>query len=86
MEIFVPERPADETIVLMHRLLAIGIGGRNAAYLASVKPPEQPGTPEAHMYLREFELMVGAGARAAAAALVGIDALYSGHAPEARAA
>jgi hypothetical protein len=76
MEIFVPDRQPEETMALMARLHAIGIGGRDAAYLASVEPPQEPGTPEMADYVKGFELMVTAAARRPAAALLGLRAAY----------
>ena len=73
MEIFVPDRTPHETMALMERLRGLGIRGRDAAYLASVKPPEQPGSPEMRAYLRDFELMVDEKARASAAEAIGIE-------------
>ena len=76
MEIFVPDRQPQEAIELMGRLVAIGIKGRHAAYLATVAPPQEPGSPEMASYLRDFEFMVQAPARPSAAALIGIGQSY----------
>ena len=80
MEIFVPDRQPQEAMDLMHRLLAIGIRGRHAAYLATVAPPQEPGSPEMASYLKDFEFMVHAPVRSSAAALIGIPACYAGEA------
>lgn len=72
MEPFMAERPAPEVLALMRRLAALGIRGRDAAYLASIVPPVESGTPEMAMYLKEFEFIVDPAARPAAAALIGI--------------
>ncbi len=72
METFVPDREPADAMRLMSCLAAIGLAGRDAAYLASVAPPVEPGSPEMVRYLREFEFMVDHAARAAAAALIGL--------------
>lgn len=72
MEPFVAERPADEVMLLMRRLIGLGVRGRDAAYLASIVPPADPASPEMAMYLKEFEFIVDEGARLEAAALIGI--------------
>ncbi len=72
VEIFVPDREPHETMALVAQLRSIGIRGRHAAYLASVAPPREPGTPEMTMYLKEFDLMVDSAARPAAAEIIGI--------------
>ncbi|HEX8534530.1 MAG TPA: hypothetical protein VF662_10205 [Allosphingosinicella sp.] len=76
MEIFVPDRQPQEAIELMGRLIEIGIGGRHAAYLATVAPPQEPGSPEMASYLRDFEFMVHASARQSAATLIGFPGFY----------
>jgi hypothetical protein len=80
MEIFVPDRQPQEALDLMGRLIEIGIGGRHAAYLATVAPPLEPGSPEMASYLKDFEFMVHARARPSAAALVGLGECYQGEA------
>ncbi len=72
MEIFIPDREPHDVMALVAQLRSIGIGGRDASYLASVAPPSEAGTPEMTMYMKEFELMVDARARPKAAALIGI--------------
>lgn len=74
MELFVPERCSEEILLIMSDLRDLGVGGRDAAYLASINPPEVEGTPEMAMYLKEFKLMVHRSARSRAADLLGISA------------
>ena len=70
------DRDPAEAMALMDRLLKLGIAGRDAAYLASLAPPIEQGTPEMTNYVREFEHMVTHAARASAATLVGLAGGY----------
>ncbi len=78
-----PDREPDEAMRMMSRLAAIGISGRDAAYLATVAPPAEAGSPEMIRYLREFEFMVDHPARAAAAAVIGFAEPQAGSGPAA---
>ncbi len=72
MEQYVPDRPPHEAMSLMAKLHEIGIHGRDAAYLATVVPPQDHATPEMTSFLREFELMVAPASRTSAARLIGM--------------
>jgi hypothetical protein len=72
VELFISDRQPEQAVNLMAKLRALGIEGRDAAYLATVLPPREPGTPEMARYLSEFELMVGPAERQSAAELVGL--------------
>ena len=50
--------------------------GRDAAYLASIVPPEDESTPEMTRFLSDFEFMVHPSARRGAAALIGLPSRY----------
>jgi hypothetical protein len=72
MEVFVPSRDEGEVAELMVRLRALGLRGRDAAYLASVLPPS-PLDPQADENFRcEFRFMVAPEQREEAARLVGL--------------
>lgn len=71
MEVFVPSREDPDALALVERLKALGLAGRDAAYLACVAPPADD--PSAHAnYLAEFRFMVPADRRAEAAQLIGL--------------
>ena len=72
MDVFIPDREAGRVLDLMHQLQALGIGGRDAAYLASVEPFRSPDPCVRDNYLAEFRFMVRREHRAAAARLVGL--------------
>ena len=76
VDIFIPGRTPEDVLALMARLAAIGVGGRDAAYLASVVPPEDESTPEMTRFLSDFEFMVHPSARRGAAALIGLPSRY----------
>ncbi|HMC91699.1 MAG TPA: hypothetical protein VKI45_04485 [Allosphingosinicella sp.] len=71
MEVFVPDRSPAEVAALIRTLRALGLGGRDAAYLASVAPPAEAG-PERTRYREEFEFMVPPHARAPARTALGL--------------
>ncbi len=72
MEQYVPDRSPHEAMTLMAKLHEIGIHGRDAAYLATIVPPQEAATPEMASFLREFELMVAPASRPSAARLIGM--------------
>ncbi|QAY75908.1 hypothetical protein [Sphingosinicella sp. BN140058] len=73
MEVFVPSRDDPEALALIARLKQLGLGGRDAAYLACIAPPAAS-DPSAHEnYLSEFRFMVPPAQRAEAARLVGLE-------------
>ena len=71
MDVFIPERQPKDAVTLTQQLISLGVRGRDAAYLASVLPPENAGAAETTAYLREFEFMVAPKARRSVATLVG---------------
>ncbi|HEY0313607.1 MAG TPA: hypothetical protein VGC56_14080 [Allosphingosinicella sp.] len=71
MEVFVPDRSPAEVAALIRTLRGLGLAGRDAAYLASVAPPLEPG-PERVRYREEFDFMVPPAARAPARAALGL--------------
>ena len=72
MEIFVPDRDTDAVFALIAQLGELGIGGRDASYLASVEPYASADPQVRANYLAEFRFMVTPDRRAAAAGLVGL--------------
>ena len=74
MEVFEAARGPAEAAALAGRLKALGLRGRDAAYLASIAPPPAKAGPERARYWQELEFMVAAPLRDAACALLGIDA------------
>ena len=76
MEVFIPGRQPDQAFALMARLRELGIGGRDAAYLATVLPPQEWGTPEMACYIKELEFIVALAERPAAARLLGLPPLH----------
>ena len=71
MEVFEPSR--DEGVAeLIVQLRALGLGGRDAAYLASVLPPTALDPPAETRFRCEFRFMVAPESRAAAARLLGL--------------
>jgi hypothetical protein len=72
MEMFVAERSPAEAAALAKRLKALGLRGRDAAYLASVAPPPAEPGPESVRYFEELDFMVPPPARAAVRALLGL--------------
>ncbi|MBV9930090.1 MAG: hypothetical protein JO013_04005 [Alphaproteobacteria bacterium] len=71
MEVFVGDRGAAEATALVARLKALGLRGRDAAYLASAAPPAEAG-PEQARYWKELAFMVPAAKRPAVCAVLGI--------------
>jgi hypothetical protein len=74
MEVFVGDRSPGEAALLVAQLKALGLRGRDAAYLASVAPPGAEAGPERARYWEELAFMVPAPKRAAVCALLGIGA------------
>ena len=70
MELFSPDRDAGTVFDLIARLGEIGISGRDASYLASVKPSDDP-VVRAN-FRAEFRFMVAVDKRPEAARLVGL--------------
>jgi hypothetical protein len=73
MEVFVAGREGPEVLALVDRLKALGLSGRDAAYLASVDMPVSADPQVRANFASEFRFMVAAGQRAEAARLVGLD-------------
>jgi hypothetical protein len=72
VEVFIGDRGGAEISGLVAELKALGLRGRDAAYLASIDPYGSVDPEVRANYLREFKVMVGADQRAAAARLVGL--------------
>lgn len=72
MEVFVGDRSPVEAAALVAKLKALGLRGRDAAYLASVAPPPPEAGPEQARYRDELAFMVPAAKRAAVCALLGL--------------
>ncbi|TFI56892.1 hypothetical protein E2493_17975 [Sphingomonas parva] len=73
MEVFVASRESPDVLALVERLKALGLSGRDAAYLASVDLPATADPQVRANFLSEFRFMVGAERRAEAARLVGLE-------------
>ena len=73
MEVFVPNRDDPEALALIARLKALGLAGRDAAYLACVAPPSGADPSARANYLSEFRFMVRPEQREEAARLVGLE-------------
>jgi hypothetical protein len=71
MEVFVPSRDDPDALALVDRLKALGLAGRDAAYLACVAPPADDPSARAN-YLAEFRYMVRPEQRDEAARLIGL--------------
>jgi hypothetical protein len=72
MEVFVGDRSPAEAAALVAKLKALGLGGRDAAYLASVAPPPTEAGPEEVRWWDELAFMVPPEKRAAVCALLGL--------------
>jgi hypothetical protein len=72
MEIFSPDREGAEAVRLTKKLKRLGIGGRDAAYLASVDPTRTVDDCVRANYRKEFRFMVARDQRAEAARLIGL--------------
>lgn len=72
MEVFVSQREPEKAVTLTKALKALGLRGRDAAYLASaaLPPPEDRGAID--NYLAEFRYMVSEECRPEAARLIGL--------------
>lgn len=71
MEVFIAAREADDVVKVMRQLNALGVHGRDAAYLASTPLP-CPSDPSAQeSFARDLRFMVGPDQREAAARLIG---------------
>lgn len=73
MEVFVAARAPGEAVSLMKRLRKLGMSGRDAAYLASIDPPEAFDPAARANFVAEFEFMVPPAQRSEAARLVGLE-------------
>ena len=74
MDMFVPDHETGKIMELMRGLEALGIKGRDAAYLACVDSNRSHDPVDRSRYLDEFRFMVHPDQRAAAAVLVGLGA------------
>ena len=72
MEVFIPDHEVAKTMATMQSLVALGMQGRDAAYLASVDPHRTQDPVDRARYLEEFRFMVQPSQRLAAARLVGL--------------
>ena len=72
VEVFASQREPEKAVSLTDALKALGLRGRDAAYLAStlVPPPEDRGAVD--HYLAEFRYMVREESRPEAARLIGL--------------
>jgi hypothetical protein len=73
LEVFVASREGPEVITLIGELKALGLSGRDAAYLASIDLPASADPQVRANFVSEFRFMVGEDCRAQAARLVGLD-------------
>ena len=73
MEVFLPDRDPLEVLALITRLRALGVQGRDASFLASVRPAASWDDSVRANYLKEFRYMVGPDRRCAVAELLGLD-------------
>jgi hypothetical protein len=72
MEVFVGDRSPVEAAPLVAKLKALGLRGRDAAYLASAAPPSPEAGPEQARWWDELAFMVPAAKRSAVCALLGL--------------
>jgi hypothetical protein len=72
MEVFVSQREPERAVTLTEALKALGLRGRDAAYLASAAlPPAEDRGAHDH-YIAEFRYMVSEDRRPEAARLIGL--------------
>ncbi|MDB5671353.1 MAG: hypothetical protein JWO25_2312 [Alphaproteobacteria bacterium] len=72
MEVFVSQRDPEKAVSLTESLKALGLRGRDAAYLASAAVPGAGDRNALDHYLTEFRYMVSPERRPAAAELIGL--------------
>jgi hypothetical protein len=72
MEVFVSDREPDKAVTLTAKLKALGLRGRDAAYLASAAVPAAEDQNAIDHYLAEFRYMVAEDRRPEAARLIGL--------------
>ena len=73
MEVFVSQREPEKAINLTEQLKALGLRGRDAAYLASIALPPLEDHGAVNQYLAEFRYMVSEESRPEAARLIGLN-------------
>ena len=72
MEVFVSQREPRDALTLTRKLKALGLRGRDAAYLASLQLPSKEDRGAVDHYLAEFRYMVAEESRPEAARLIGL--------------
>jgi hypothetical protein len=72
MEVFVSQREPEKALSLTKALKALGLRGRDAAYLASAALPSENDQKALDHYLVEFRYMVAEERRPEAARLIGL--------------
>jgi hypothetical protein len=72
VEVFVSQREPEKAVTLTQALKALGLRGRDAAYLASAALPGADDQKARDHYLAEFRYMVSEHSRAEAARLIGL--------------
>lgn len=72
MEVFVSQREPGDAVTLTRKLKALGLRGRDAAYLASLQLPSGEDRGAIDHYLAEFRYMVAEDRRSEAAKLIGL--------------
>ena len=72
MEVFVSQREPRDALTLTRKLKALGLRGRDAAYLASLQLPSNEDRGAVDHYLAEFRYMVAEENRPEAARLIGL--------------
>lgn len=72
MEVFVSQREPEKAVSLTEQLKALGLRGRDAAYLASAALPPADDRGATDHYLAEFRYMVREENRPEAARLIGL--------------
>jgi hypothetical protein len=72
MEVFVSQREPEKAVSLTEQLKALGLRGRDAAYLASAALPGPDDQKALDHYRTEFRYMVTEECRPEAARLIGL--------------
>jgi hypothetical protein len=72
VEVFVSQREPEKALSLTEQLKALGLRGRDAAYLASAALPGPDDQKALDHYLAEFRYMVTEDRRPEAARLIGL--------------
>jgi hypothetical protein len=72
VEVFVSQREPETALSLTAKLKALGLRGRDAAYLASAALPTAEDRGAVDHYIAEFRYMVSEERRAEAARLIGL--------------